>query len=122
MDITNIENHGFIKLIEFALKNKSFSKKQACEFSGLGERQFDFARDNIFVLSGYQERNLSSSEIQDWELSPDAYFNYLQYVGFKHAVKVSQRAHYTAITAIIISAILAVVSIIVSVGSSGACT
>lgn len=122
MNIKDIENHGFIKLIEFALENKSFSKKQACEFSGLRERQFDFSRDKIFVLSGYQEQNLSASEIQDWELSPESYFNYLQYVGFKHAVKVSRRAHYTAITAIAISVTLAVVSIIVSVGTSGACT
>ena len=122
MDITDIENHGFIKLIKFALENKSFSKKQACEYSGLSDRQFDFVRDRIFVLSGYQEENLSSSEIQDWELSPASYFQYLQYLGYKHAVKVSQRAHYTAIAAIVISGALAVTSIIVSVGSGGACT
>lgn len=122
MDIENIEEHGFIKLIGLAIENKRFSKKQACEHCGLDSKQFDFIRDRIFILNGHQVDNFDFTKDQEWELSPDSYFQYLQYRGFKHAVKVSHRAHQTAMAAIAISALLAIASIIVAMTSGNVCT
>lgn len=112
MDMHGIEIHGYIKLIEFALGNKRFSKNAACEKSGLSEKQFDFARNRIFVLSAYQEQNFSRTEEQEWELSPEAFFNYLQYLEFKHAVRSARSAQYISIAAIIISGVLALASLL----------
>ena len=111
MDIIEIKNHGYIKLIEFTLKNNKFSKDSACKVSGLSHKQFDFIKDNLFILSEHQKQNASNNIEQEWELTPETYFSYLQYLEFKHAVRSSHTAKYIAIAAIVISGMLALASL-----------
>jgi len=117
VDILAIENHKYIKLIEFSIKNRHFTKSQACKESGLKEKDFDFIMSDIFILSGAHSTFVSAHEDIDWKLSPHAFFNYLQFVEFKHAVVTAKRAHNTAIAAIIISGMLALGSLIATVTS-----
>lgn len=106
----NIDNHGYIKLIEHTLKNNNFSVNQVCKDTGLTTKQFNFAKEHIFMLSHFQENNLNPEIKQDWELSPSAYFNYLQYLEFKHSIKSSRISLYVAFFAVVISIIVGVLN------------
>ena len=118
MDINKIENHGFLKLIELTLKNNNFSVSQACEETGLSPKQFNFAKYEIFVLNGAQDGHIQQNEMHSWELSPSSYFNYLQYLEFKHSIETSQKSTRLAIIAISISGLLALASLIVSINAN----
>ena len=56
MDFNEIENHKFIKLVKFALVNKEFTIRQACDASGFTEREFSLAKYSLFTLRGEHER------------------------------------------------------------------
>ena len=118
MDIAKIENHGFLKLIKLTLENNYFSIEQACEITGLSIKQFNFAKHEIFVLNGLQDGHIQQNEMHSWELSPASYFNYLQYLEFKHSIESSRKSSILAIAAIIISGILAVASLVVSINAN----
>jgi hypothetical protein len=115
MDFSELDQHKYIKLIEFSLKHSTFTKSDACETSKLSSQEFDFVKRNIFVLSAAQEQSIHSREPQEWKLSPQVFFNYLQFLEFKHAVKTANRAQWTAVAAIVISGLLAIGSIWASV-------
>ena len=102
MNINNIDKHGYLKLIELTLDNDTFSISQACEKTGLNFKQFNFAKHQIFILNAAQEKNQNDKEIQQWELAPESFFNYLQYLEFKHSVDSSRKSTVIAIIAIII--------------------
>ncbi len=108
MHIKNIEKHSYIKLIELSLNNNKFSKNCACKESGLSSKQFDFIRDDIFILSAHQEQSFDSKLEQEWVLTPQSFFSYLQYLEFKHAVRTARIAKYISILAIIISCVFAI--------------
>ncbi len=111
MNFESLKNHKYIKLIEFALNNQKFSRQKACKATGLTEKEFDFLRRDIFVLSEAQSAHENLDIDQEWTLSNQAFFNYLQYQEFHHSVNTSRKAHWTAIVAIIISAFIGLVSI-----------
>ncbi|WP_415887775.1 hypothetical protein ACMXYO_06895 [Neptuniibacter sp. QD37_6] len=115
MDLSTLEHHKYIKLIEFALSQKNFSKVQACEAAGLTRQEFDFVRHEIFILSGAQTEYVNDHEEYEWKLSTQAFFNYLQFSEFKFAVSAAKKAQLTAMAAIVISGILAIGSIVVTV-------
>lgn len=68
MNIADIEKHGYLKLIEYTLKNNHYSIDQACEKTGLSSKQFQFAKHELFVLSGYQDTYVNPEEVLEWEL------------------------------------------------------
>ena len=115
MDFKNIDNHGYLKLIELTLENNTFSVSEACAKTGLNFKQFNFAQHQIFVLNAAQDGNLNDKETQQWELAPTSYFNYLQYLEFKHSIESSRKSTILAIIAIIISGSLALASLLVSI-------
>jgi hypothetical protein len=90
MQIDKIESHKYIKLLEYALENRNFTKVQACEASGLSQSDFDFIKWQIFSLSAAQESFVSPNEEHEWKLAPQAFFNYLQFQEFKHAVNTAE--------------------------------
>ena len=112
MNFESLKNHKQIKIIEFAINNKSFSRRQICSATGLSEKEFDFLRRDLFVLSATQSNHENLDIIQEWILSNQAFFNYLQYQEFSHSVKTSRKAHWTAIIAIFLSGFLSLVSIL----------
>ena len=114
MNLKDIEKHGYLKLIEFTLENSNYSIEQACDRTGLNSKQFQFAKHEIFVLSGYQDTYVNPEKVLEWELSPKAYFQYLEYLEFKHAIESSKKATRTAIAAITISGILGLATLITS--------
>ncbi|WGL16197.1 hypothetical protein PVT68_15665 [Microbulbifer bruguierae] len=114
MEINDIENHGYIRLIEFAIARKRFTKKEAYSSCGISNTDFDFIKHQIFSLSAAQESYISEEEEYEWKLSPEAFFNYLQFQEFKHAVKSSKQAKWIAIASIAISGVLALASIFTS--------
>jgi hypothetical protein len=92
MDLDSIKDHRYVKLVEFALANKSFSIRQACNASGLSEDEFSGAKYSLFMLKGEHEHIASSHEILDWRLKPEAYFSYVSYAEFKHSLTTSRWA------------------------------
>lgn len=116
MKVDAIEKHKYIKLLEFSLENRNFTKVQACNASGLSQSDFDFIKGQIFSLSAAQESFVSANENHEWKLSPQAFFNYLQFQEFKHAVNTAETSKKIAIASIAISGLLAVASLVVSFG------
>lgn len=114
MDISKIEQHGYLKLIEFTLNNSSFSATQACEHCDLSFPQFNLTKPRIFIMKGTQDHSLNPNEVQRWELSSESYFNHLQYLEFKHAIDSSQKSMRVAIIAIIVSCVLTGASLYVN--------
>lgn len=109
LKLSEIENNSFVRLIEFVLMNKSFNVNQACQASGLSNSEFRQIRHAIFENSHLNINN--DAEIFKWHLSPNAYFHYLTFIQYKHAVKTSNRAHVIAIISVAISIIVGVGSI-----------
>ena len=109
-----MDKHSYVKLIEYSLEHPRFTKEQACIAADLSHEQFDFIRREIFVLSAAQEGFVRPNEEQEWKLTPQSYFNYLQYCAYKHAISTSNRAHILSIGAIIISILIAAAPIIIN--------
>ncbi|MCC2615448.1 hypothetical protein LJ739_04240 [Aestuariibacter halophilus] len=110
-----LDKHSYVKLIEFTIENRNFTKVQACEVSGMSQSDFDFITHELFVLSAAQNEYVHPNQNYEWKLSPQAYFNYLQFCEYQHAIQTSNRAHWTSIAAIVISGALALGSIVVSI-------
>ena len=111
MNITEAQDSKFIKLIEFALKNPSFTIAQACKASNMTPTEFEGAKYSLFNLRGEHENAHPNADLS-WRLSPEAYFNYLNFLEFKHAVATARKAHWTAIVSIGISGIIGLASLI----------
>ena len=100
--------HKYISLIEFSLGNPKFSVNVACAACGLSEKEFRFISNSIYVLNAAQADMGHNPDIQfDWILSPDAYFSYLQYLEFKHAIEAARRSYWLSVAAIVIAIISA---------------
>jgi hypothetical protein len=109
-----MDAHKYICLIEFALRSPSFSVTEACEKCGLSEKEFSFVRDSIFVLSAYQTQHLGTKDVQEWVLSPAAYFGYLQFQGNRQATETANRAYWVAVIAIVLGIVIGAAQIVVS--------
>jgi hypothetical protein len=81
----------------------------------MSQREFNSAKYSIFQLRGEHENISNPNSKLDWELSAEAFFNYLKFLQYRDTVKFAKRAHITAIIAIIISGLLALGSIIVNI-------
>ena len=110
MDIELIKNHRYIKLVEYALDNKTFSVQQACDASGLSETEFEGTKYSLFMLSGANEKIGSIHEVLDWRLKPEAYFSYVSYLEFKHSLTMSRWAWWFSIISLFIAAMSLLVS------------
>ncbi|WP_211829381.1 hypothetical protein [Kistimonas asteriae] len=106
MDLEKLKNHKYLKLIEYALKEKNFSKEQACNASKLAHHEFDIIYRDMFIPHKNQEGEIHPNEVLEWTLSQQAFFNYLQFLEFKSSVESAKKAQITAIVAIIISCAL----------------
>ena len=107
-----MKKHGYIELIEYAMKERNFSIEQACRAIKLPISDFMFIRHEIFILNGNQaEAIVHHNELLEWKLSPQAVFGYIQYKAYEDAVESSKRSHKLAILALCISALSALGSI-----------
>jgi hypothetical protein len=98
--------HKYIALIEFSLKQPSFSADDVYIATGLSEKEFRFIIDSIFIPNGYQTQPVFDHEKkQEWVLRPEAYFSYLQYLEFCHSIKNSKQSYWMAVVAIVVSLI-----------------
>jgi len=107
-----MDTHKYIRLTEFALRSPSFSVTQACEECNLSEKEFNFVRESIFILSAYQTQHLGTKDVHEWILSPEAYFGYLQFQGNNHATETANRAHLVAIIAIALGIVIGVAQLL----------
>jgi hypothetical protein len=114
MNLNDIENYKIIKLMEFSLKDQSFSVQQACNVSGVSPDEFSGLKYSLYVLKGAHENIESNNEILDWRLTPEAYFNYLSFIQYKHSVLTSKRAQIVAICSLLISSLIGVASLVSS--------
>ncbi len=100
------DKHKYISLIEYCLHNPEFSTVEACNATGLSNKEFSFIADAVFSLNANQSQGLYKPEQkQDWILKPEAYFSYLQYLEFRHSIEHSRRAYWLAVLAIVVSII-----------------
>ena len=110
-----MDKHKYIALIEYALEQRTFSMLDACEATGVSQKEFQFIRRSIFVLNAEQDTIeglvANRREVQDWVLSPEAYFNYLQYCEFKHSLESAEAAQKSATKAFWVALAAIVVSI-----------
>jgi len=98
--------HRYVALIEYALSNPEFTAEEACGAVGLSDKEFRFIAGTIFALNAVQSsQDFRSQQKHEWILQPDAYFSYLQYVEFMHAIEHARRAFWVAVLAIVVSII-----------------
>lgn len=97
-----MQKHKYIHLIEFVIENdSSFTIQQARDACKLSPREFSSIVPSVFALDAHQMDRLGEThESQNWVLKPEAYFGYLQYVQFNHAVLSANRAQWTATAAL----------------------
>ena len=114
--MTRAAKHKYVQLIEFALrKQSSFTIQEARDACHLAPREFRFIAPSIFALDAQQMDKLGEvHESQNWVLRPEAYFGYLQYVQFDHAVLSARRAQWTAIAALVLTIFGMAASLLVS--------
>jgi hypothetical protein len=94
--------HKCIRLIRFALKRGSFSVKQACDACDMTDKEFWFIGATIFVFNANQgARSGGLNEVQEWVLSPTAYFGYLQFLSYWSAVGLGLAALIVAVLALL---------------------
>jgi hypothetical protein len=99
------DKHKYVQLIEFTLRNPVFVPDNACKACGLTTKEFQFISRSIYSLNAAQNEMIRPREEQDWVLLPEAYFSYLQFLEFKHAVKVANVSYWVSIAAAIVSII-----------------
>lgn len=99
------DTHKYVQLIEYSLRNTSFKPTDACKACGLSEKEFQFVAASLYSLSGYQGELIRTSETQEWVLRPEAYFSYLQYLEFRHAIETAKRAFWLSVAAIVVAII-----------------
>ena len=99
-----VENHRYIKLVEFALANKIFSVNQACEASGLSAEEFSGAKYSLFLLKGVHENIACDNELLGWRLKPEAYFSYVSYLEFKFSLTTSRWAWWFSGLSLLVAA------------------
>ncbi len=100
---TDAARHKYITLVEFALSKGTFSKQEAMDACGFTEKQFRFVSSSIFVLSMNQGVMADLNEKQEWILKPEAYFSYVQYLEFLHAIKTARTSFWLAVAAIVVA-------------------
>jgi len=105
MEIREIERHKFIKIIEYALKHESFTVEQICEAVGISQVEFNLAKFSIFHLLGEHDPVSSPHKKIPWYLSTKAFFNYLSFLEYRHAIQTAKRAYILGIVAILIAAV-----------------
>lgn len=106
------DKHRYVALIEFALHHDTFSAEEASTACELSEKEFRFISASIFSLNAYQaQAGFDTKKKLDWILKPEAYFSYLQYLEFRHAIETAKRAYWLSVLAIII-AIIAMVPLL----------
>jgi hypothetical protein len=100
------KKHKYVDLIEFSLENSTFSTTKVCDACGLSQKEFRFLAPIIYVLSAYQaDPNFEVDRELEWILKPEAYFSYLQYCEFRHAIETAKRAFWLSVLAIVIAII-----------------
>ncbi len=111
--INEPEKHKYVRLIEFAMTNSSFSADEACKACGLSSKEFQFISASVFILNAYQESegSVRVAQVQEWILRPEAYFGYLQFMEFQHAIEAAKRAYWLSVLAIVIAIISASLTI-----------
>jgi hypothetical protein len=99
------EKHKYVQLIEFALDKSSFSPSEACSACSISDKEFRFDAPSVFVLNAYEAEKglISTSEIQEWVLSSEAYFSYLEFLEFRYAIETSKRAYWLSVSAVILA-------------------
>jgi hypothetical protein len=97
--------HKYVRLIEYSLWNPSFKAADACAACGLSDKEFRFVSHSIYSLSAYQEQLPRPDESLEWVLRPEAYFSYLQYLEFRHAIETAKRAYWLSVAAILVAII-----------------
>lgn len=99
------EKHRYIRLIEYSLAHPEFKPADAAKACDLNEKEFRFIASSIYLLSALQVRDIDPDKKYDWVLNPEAYFSYLQYLEFRHAIETAKRAFWLSVAAIVITII-----------------
>lgn len=103
--------HPYIKLIQFAIENRSFTVEQACMAAHISREEFMFVRHELFVLSGAQQGPvISQQQVMDWKISTQALFGYIQYQAHRDAVESASKANNRAFWALIFAGFSAMMS------------
>ncbi len=117
LDISELHKHQYIKLIEYTLNNNSFSINEACKATKISSPEFKFAMNVLFILSAEQSRPyVHENQSMNWQLSPQAFFYYLQYREFKFAIESAdknQKYTWIAISIAAVSLIIAVIALFI---------
>jgi len=105
--------HPYIKLIEYALGNKSFSIEQACAATKFPLMDFQRVQEQIFLLDEHQRENTQYYNLEmQWRVSPDALFGYIQFKAYQDALASAEKADKRAVIALIFAGASSVLTLV----------
>ncbi len=113
MEPKDLYQERIIKLISFSIGKRKFTVSDALNASGMGVSEFLAAAGSVYSIKSDLPIDINLHEVKDWHLKPEALFGYMGLKEFEHSVKSAKEAKMIAIASIIITALLALGSIIV---------
>ncbi len=103
-NFTKIDKHRYVQLIEFSLSKSNFAVSDAMSTCSLTEKEFRFIAPSIYHLNLNQvSLSISPDTVQEWVVKPEAYFSYLQFMAFSHAIETAERSYWLSLGAIILA-------------------
>ncbi|EKO3401391.1 hypothetical protein OI845_004323 [Vibrio fluvialis] len=99
-----MNQHKYIKLLEFAVKQtSSYCMQDGLKAANMTENEFLNIRDSLFINAQMISPPPTMSQVYDWRLRPEAVFGYLGFKQYEHAQKSSKTAMYVASASLIIA-------------------
>ena len=91
----SIEQHKYIKLLDYAISQRSsYHMEPGLQSANMTESEFENIRDSLFIKANMQAPPPNKNQVYDLRVRPEAVFGYLTYKQYEHAQKSSKRAFY----------------------------
>lgn len=104
--------HRYLEFLEYVNERESFTQTEACEHLGIKPPDFD---RYIMPIAQLIKTTIRGPEEPDWEMTYEAWLNYLEYIELKEARESSKLAYWMALIAILISTGMALIQIVIAV-------
>ena len=107
-----IQDHKFLKILRFAVENDYFTQNEMCEALDLTADEFiNYSQMSSIIENAHQ---LDDNRNSRYKMRYDAFRDYLDYIELKDTRASSKSARRIAISALVVTSILALASICLS--------
>jgi hypothetical protein len=105
--IATLKGHKYLKLLEHGAANPTFPKSYISQYLNLSDDEIN----GLLKAGAIQQSYEGPSDQNYYRIGFDAYVNYLEFIELEQAYRSSRQASKIAISAVVISGVLALISI-----------